>query len=217
MPMEPATVNRTTTFLSLPICLFPPIFLAGLALPAQGTPAGALTAHLKEAALVHLDFTQTRTLAALSRPLKASGSMVLARDQGVIWALARPVAVTYVMGPKGLLVVNGDGSQERKSARETPMVAQMGRIFQAVAQGDWQQLESLFTVSSAGRAEHWEVTLLPRPQAAPFLKRIRLEGGRCIDRIRIDEAGGDRQELVFEHQRTDAPLTPAEARLLAQE
>ena len=213
MPMEPVPLKTLATLLSPPVLL-------GLAAPflaAQGPAAGALTAHLKEAALVHLDFTQTRTLAALSRPLKASGSMVLARDQGVIWALARPVAVTYVMGPKGLLVVNGDGSQERKSARETPMVAQMGRIFQAVAQGDWQQLEGLFAVSAQGRAGQWEVTLLPKPQAAPFLKRIRLDGGRVIDRIRIDEAGGDRQELVFEHQRTDLPLTPAEAALLAQD
>ena len=203
-----------------PTILLPPLVCLALAGPpaaAQGAAAGALTAHLREAALVHLDFTQTRTLAALSRPLKASGSMVLARDQGVIWALARPVAITYVMGPKGLLVVRPDGSQERKSARETPMVAQMGRIFQAVAQGDWQQLEGLFTVTAEGRAERWTVTLLPKPQAAPFLRRIRLDGGRVIDRIRIDEAGGDQQELVFEHQRTEAPLTPAEARLLAQD
>ena len=183
--------------------------------PAQGAP-DALTAHLKDAALVHLDFTQTRHLAALSRPLKASGSMVLAPDKGVIWALAKPVAITYVIGPKGLLVVNPDGSQERKGARETPMVAQMGRIFQAVAQGDWQSLEGLFSVSGAGSPERWSVTLQPKPQAAPFLKRIRLDGGRFVERIRIDEAGGDRQELAFEHQRTDAPLTPAEAKLLSQ-
>ena len=191
--------------------------LGGVPRLAAQDPAGALTAHLKEAALVHLDFTQTRHLAALSRPLKSSGSMVLARDKGVIWALAKPVAITYVMGPKGLLVVNADGSQERKSARETPMVAQMGKIFQAVAQGDWQALEGLFSVTGEGRPDRWTVTLQPKAQAAPFLKRIRLEGGRFVERIRIDEASGDRQELAFEHQRTDAPLTPAEAKLLAQD
>jgi hypothetical protein len=207
--MEPGIVKAQNAF-----CLAAALLPAPL--PAQGA-LDALTAHLRDAALVHLDFTQTRHLQALSRPLKSSGSMVLARDKGVIWAIARPVAITYVIGPKGLLVVNPDGSQERKGARETPMVAQMGRIFQAVAQGDWQPLESLFSVTGEGRPERWSVTLLPKPQAAPFLKRIRLDGGAFVERIRIDEAGGDRQELAFEHQRTDAPLTAAETKLLNQD
>jgi len=193
-----------------------PILLLPAVLHGQALLPPSLTAHLKEAAVIHLDFTQTRTLAALSRPLKASGSLVLTRDKGVIWALKRPVALTYVMGPKGLMVVEGE-VRERKSAREAPMVAQMGQIFQALAQGDWQALGSFFTVTGTGGPGHWEVNLLPRPQAAAFVKRVRLEGGRFIDRIRVEEAGGDRMELLFQHQTMDAPLTGAEAALLAQE
>ena len=194
----------------------PLLFLPAALLQAQAVLPGALTAHLKEAACVHLDFTQTRTLAALSRPLKSSGSLVLARDKGVIWALKRPLAITYVMGPKGLMVVNGD-VKERKGAREAPMVAQMGQSFQALAQGDWHVLESFFTVTGAGDPGRWEVDLAPRPQAAAFVKRVRLTGGRFIDRIRVDEPAGDRTDLVFQHQTLDAPLTADEARLLAQD
>jgi hypothetical protein len=191
------------------------LLLPAVALHAQAVLPGTLTAHLKDAACVHLDFTQTRTLAALSRPLKASGSLVLARDQGVIWTLKRPVAITYVMGPKGLLVVNGDGTRETKTARDAPMVSQMGQIFRAVAQGDWHVLESFFTVTGEGRPDRWQVNLAPKAQAASFVQRIRLDGGRFIDRIRIDEAAGDHTELVFQHQTTDAPVTGAEAALLA--
>jgi hypothetical protein len=193
------------------------LFLPAVALHAQSVLPGTLTAHLKGVACVHLDFTQTRTLAALSRPLKASGSMVLARDKGVIWALKRPVALTYVMGPKGLTVVDAAGGRERKTPKEAPMVAQMGQIFQSVAQGDFHALEAFFTVTGEGGPERWEVDLLPNAQAAAFVKRIRLNGGRFIDRIRIEEAAGDRTELVFQHQSQDAPLTGAEAALLAQE
>ena len=127
--------------------------LALLLVPAlaQAAPVpAALTAHLREAACIHLDFTQTRTLAALSRPLKASGSLVLARDQGVIWTVRQPIAITYVMGPKGLLVVDAYGTRERKTTREAPMVAQMGRILQALTRGDWPALESWFTASGSG-------------------------------------------------------------------
>ena len=191
------------------------LFMPALVLHGQAPLPGNLTAQLKQAAIIHLDFTQTRTLAALSRPLKASGSLVLTRDKGVIWALKRPVAITYVMGPKGLMVVNG-GVRERKTAREAPMVAQMGQIFQALAQGDWQVLETYFTVTGQGGEGHWEVNLLPRPQAAAFVRRVRLDGGRFIDRIRVEEAAGDRMELLFQHQTTSAPLTGDEAELLDQ-
>ena len=189
----------------------------GTVLCAQAALPGALTAHLGAAALVHVDFTQTRTLAALSRPLKASGSLVLARDQGVIWALKRPVAITYVMGPKGLMVVSADGRKDHRTAREAPMVAQLGQVFQALIQGDLKGLETYFTVTGSGTPERWELVLLPRPQAAAFLKRVQLSGGRVIDRIRLEEASGDRMELVFDHARLADPLTAAEARLLAQD
>ena len=193
------------------------VALAGLTAMAQAPLPGALTAPLKDAAVVHLDFSQTRTLAALSRPLTASGSMVLARDLGVIWALKRPTALTYVMGPKGLMVVSADGRKDHKNSREAPVVAQLGRVFSSLIQGDLTGLEEFFTVTGKGTPQKWEVLLIPKPQTAAFLKKVQLNGGRCIDRIRIDEAGGDRMELVFDHQRVDAPLTEAETRLLTQD
>jgi hypothetical protein len=208
--MEPVPVNRA---------LLPALIVPLLAAPCPAALPGNLTAHLKEAALVHLDFAQTRTLAALARPLRSSGSMVLSRDQGVIWAVRRPLAITYVMGPKGLLVVDGDGHKERRTAREAPMVAQVGKVFQALAQGDLGVLDGLFTASGSGTPERWQVELLPKAGAgaASFVKRIRLDGGRFIDRVRVEEAAGDRMELAFSNQRLDAPLAPAEAALLAQE
>ena len=119
---------------------------------------------------MHLDFVQTRVLAALSRPLKASGSMVLARGQGGdLGPAAGPLAITYAMGPGGLLVVDADGHRERKSARDAPLVAQVGRVFQALAQGDWTALDSLFTVTGGGTPQRWQMELLPRPQAQSFV------------------------------------------------
>jgi len=194
-----------------------PLLFASATLCAQTAKPGALVAQLGAAAIVHVDFTQTRTLAALSRPLKATGSLVLARDQGVIWALKRPAAITYVMGPKGLMVVSADGRKDRRTAREAPMVAQLGQVFQSLIQGDLKGLETFFTVTGSGTPQRWELVLLPRPQAAAFLKRVQLNGGRVMERIRIEEAAGDRMELSFDHARLEDPLTGAEARLLAQD
>ena len=191
-----------------------PLILPFLA--AQALPPG-LTDHLREAAVVHADFTQVRTLAALSRPLRASGSLVMARDRGVLWQVQKPIAITYVMGPKGLMTVDAQGRRERRTARDLPVVGQMGRIFQSMVQGDWKALESHFTVTGAGTRARWEVALAPTAQTAGFIKSIRLAGGPFVERIVIVEPGGDRMEITFSHQRTDAPVTEAEGHLLAQD
>lgn len=191
------------------------LLCAGL-LQAQAPPsADALTAHLKDFSLLHVDFTQTRTLAALSRPLKSSGSMVLSKEQGVLWQIRKPLTLGFVITPKGLAEVGADGKVRLKTAKDAPVVAQMGRILQSLLQGKWSALEDFFTVRGEGNPGQWKILLTPKPQTAAFLKGIQISGGRFIQRVHVDEAGGDSMELVFERPRTADPLTAAEARLLA--
>jgi len=172
-----------------------------------------LTAHLKNTPLLHVDFTQTRILAALSRPLKTTGRLVLSKDQGVIWQVRKPLNLTYVIGPKGTQEVGPDGKAKRKAAKDVPMVAQMGRILQALLQGQWSALDDYFTVRAEGKAERWKISLVPLPQTAGFLKGVQVSGARFIERIHVEETSGDRMDLVFEHPNMDAPLSEAELRL----
>jgi len=185
---------------------------AGL-LRAQASLPEVLTAHLKNTPMLHVEFTQTRTLAALSRPLKTTGRMVLDRDHGVIWQVRKPLNLTYVVGPKGMLEVGPDGKAKQRSAKDVPMVAQMGRIIQALLQGRWSALDDYFTMKGEGSAERWKILLTPKPQTAAFLKGVQVSGGRFIDRIHVDEASGDGMELLFERPKTDEPLSDAELRL----
>jgi len=197
-----------------------PWLLAGCALQAlaaAAAPAEALTAHLREIQVLHAEFTQTRTLAALTRPLRSTGSLVLARDQGAIWQIRRPLALTYVITPLGIAEVGPDGRPERKAAGDAPVAARLGQILQSVIQGRWSALDDYFTVQAEGRSEKWKIVLAPKAQAAPFLKRIQVSGGRFIERVRLDEPGGDSMDLVFEHPRVQDPLTEAESRLLAEQ
>jgi len=185
---------------------------AGL-LRAQASLPEVLTAHLKNTPMLHVEFTQTRTLAALSRPLKTTGRMVLDRDHGVIWQVRKPLNLTYVVGPKGMLEVGPDGKAKQRTAKDVPMVAQMGRIIQALLQGRWSALDDYFTMKGEGTAERWKILLTPKPQTAAFLKGVQVSGGRFIDRIHVDEASGDGMELLFERPKTDEPLSDAELRL----
>lgn len=203
--------------MTMPRRIFPLLCLVTSLLPAQQSSTAlpeALTAHLRNPPLLHVDFTQTRTLAALSRPLKTTGRLVLAKDQGVIWHVKKPVSLTYVIGPKGMLEIGADGQVQRKAVKEVPAVAQMGRILQALLQGQWSALDHYFTIIAEGRAERWKIVMTARSQKAAFVKGIAVSGAGFIERIQVEELSGDGMELVFEHPDMDAPLSEAELRLL---
>jgi hypothetical protein len=192
--------------------------LCGCLLQAQTRPAAeALTAHLKNFSILHVDFTQNRTLAALSRPLKSSGSMTLSRDKGVLWQIRKPLTLGFLITPKGLKEVGADGQVRARDAKDAPVVAQMGRILQSLLQGKWSALDDYFTIRAEGSPGRWKISLAPRPQTASFIKAVQVSGGPFIERVRVEEAGGDAMEILFERPRTADPLTEAEARLFAGE
>lgn len=190
-----------------------PLLLLGL-LAAEGTrQAEALTAHLRQTALVHGTFTQTRHLAALRRPLSSNGSLVVDRERGVIWQVKKPIAMTFVMGPAGIAEFDANGQRKRTASKDTPMVSQMGRIVKSLLKGEWNAVEEYFTIRSAGSPERWDIILDPKPTTAAYLRQVRVQGAAFLERIQVVEAGGDRMELVFQDLRTDLPLSDAEARL----
>lgn len=192
------------------------LFLAP-ALLAQPLPE-AVTARLRAPAVLHADFLQTRRLAALSRPLKASGTLVVARERGVLWRLDKPLPLTVVLGSGGVLEVDREGRRKFLSAQDTPMAARMAGIMKDLLEGRWKALDDLFSVQGeAGRDGAWTLQFAPRPATAAFVKSVRIRGGAYVESIRVEEASGDVTELAFLNFRPEAPLTAEERRLLAFE
>jgi len=187
------------------------------ALVAQTVPE-ALTAHLKSTSILHADFNQTRHIAVLSRPLKSSGSLVISRDLGVIWRMAKPMPLTVVAGPKGVLEVDREGHRKLQTSKDTPMVAQMASIMKSLLEGKWSALEGFFSVKGEGGKDGgWSILLTPTPQTAAFLKSVRIRGAKHIESIHVEEPSGDSMDLVFLNFQDAAPLTGDEKRLLAFE
>ncbi len=187
--------------------------LAAAAVLSAQTPE-ALTAHLRATPLVHADFTQTRTLSALTRPLVSRGSVVVDHTRGILWQVKQPFALTFVVTPKAVLEVGPDGKRKAQAAKDAPMVAQMGRILKALVEGRWSVLEEFFTLKASGSTAKWEIRLTPKPVAASFLKGATIQGGRTLERLRLEEPGRDTSEVVFTATRTDLPLSEAERQLL---
>jgi len=164
--------------------------------------------------VIHAGFAQTKTLQALKRPLRTSGRMVFARGQGVRWQIDKPYQASYALSADRVVEIGPDGARKVRAAREVPALAHIGRVFEALFQGDAAVLEQYFQVTVGGNPEHWRVDLAPKPELTRFLKGISAQGGQFLDTIEVHEAQGDVTRIEFRDSRLDAPLSEAEARLL---
>jgi len=196
------------------LCLAPLMAIAAMQ-PVHAAPAlQQLTARLDRSEVIHAGFIQTKTLHALKRPLRTSGRVVFARGQGVLWLIEKPYQASYALNADSVTETGPDGARRVRAAREAPALAQVGRVFQAIFQGELKGLEEHFAVTVSGDAERWRVELTPKPALARFLKGISARGGRFLDLIEVEETQGDRTRIEFSDARIDAPLSEAEARLL---
>jgi outer membrane lipoprotein-sorting protein len=188
------------------------VMLLALAPSTHASQALApLAARLEQAPAVHARFVQTKTLQALKRPLRTSGRLAFARGQGVLWLIEKPYLASYALSADSVTQISADGTRKVRAAREVPALAQVGKIFQAIFQGDPKALEAHFVVSVSGTTENWRVDLVPKPALTRFLKGITAKGGRFLDSIEVDEAQGDHTRIEFLDTQLDAPLSQEEA------
>jgi hypothetical protein len=55
-----------------------------------------------------------------------------------------------------------------------------------------QALQAVFTSQAQGSPEAWQLILQPKPgPVTQFMRQIHLNGGRYVERIRIEEGNGD--------------------------
>lgn len=191
------------------------LLLIAWPLSAHAAPVLAqLSARLDKTEVIHAEFSQTKTLQALKRPLRTSGRVVFARGQGVLWLIEKPYQASYALGAETVTEIGPDGARRVRAAREVPALAQVGRVFEAIFQGNVRGLEEHFEVKVSGDTEKWRVDLTPKPALERFLKSIAARGGRFLDSIEVEETRGDRTRIEFHDARLDAPLSATEIRLL---
>jgi outer membrane lipoprotein-sorting protein len=175
------------------------------------TVAGRLAA----TPLVRAEFTQTRHIAALKKPLVIKGHMVLERSSGVIWNIDSPYKMSYAMGSKGVREILPDGSQRVKSARDIPGIGSVEGLFNAILSADRVVLARYFKSQLSGSADNWQLSLAPSaPVLAKALSAVELGGGRNLQSVRIAEASGDETRIQFANIQIKPGLTADEQKLL---
>ncbi len=186
---------------------------ASSAATADAGLVARIAAQLAGKAGVRAQFRQTQTLAALSAPLVSTGTLVFARDRGVIWHTETPYRVTYVIGDKRVIKIDASGRRSTNGASRGG-IAQVSQMMRAMLGGDLSALYSQFDVAADGTPARWRLSLTPnQPQLAQAVKSLRMEGGAFLSMLEITAANGDTTRIDFSASEGIDALAPAEQAL----
>jgi outer membrane lipoprotein-sorting protein len=194
---------------------------AVLAIALAAAPAAALAdAALLDAIarrigtpqVVRGDFVQEKRLAALRQPFVSEGRLVFSRSQGVLWHIDRPYRASYLLTETAVVERLPDGTRHARAARDSPGLAQVGRVFRATLGADTTALAEYFTVDAQGTPARWRLTLTPRADTLrQAIRDITVAGAQMVEEISITEASGDRTVIRFMRLSASAGLTAGEA------
>ncbi|CAG0961311.1 hypothetical protein MTYP_00744 [Methylophilaceae bacterium] len=165
--------------------------------------------------VVRAEFTQTKQMADLKRPLITRGKLVYSRDHGVLWQIEQPYRIGYVLGEEKIVEISAHGVRKERGMRDIPGLAQVGRVFRAMLGANTVALKSYFDASVQGDTSQWAIQLTPKQaQLKQFLTQLKLQGSRFVETIDIDENNGDRTTIRFTDSQAATTLSLEELQLL---
>jgi hypothetical protein len=144
------------------------------------------------------DFTQTKSLRALKRPLVSRGRFVFIAEKGVLWRVREPFPTQVLIRKDALIKWDDNGKAQRLGFGQTPIFGALSRVFLAVFAGDMNRLREDFEIGTDVSPSNWRLTLTPRDSRfAAIIARIGASGGRFVDELRFEEGRGDQTSIRF--------------------
>ncbi|GGJ99050.1 outer membrane lipoprotein carrier protein LolA [Pseudomonas matsuisoli] len=184
------------------------MLLLGPATLAQALELTQLTERLREPAVIRGAFIQEKHLRALAKPLTSRGHYVLARDQGLLWALESPLQQVYRITPDGIERRTDDSWQPTQPNGAS---GRQNQLSLALLSADHARLSRDFELQLSGTDAEWQLVLTPKSTLLKQIFRaITLHGSSRVERIELDETQGDRTILRLIDGQPDSQLTAQE-------
>jgi outer membrane lipoprotein-sorting protein len=176
-----------------------------------------VVARLGESAVIRGNYTQTREIALLSKPLESHGDFILS-EQGLFWRqTSRPAAIVIADGER-LVQQIGDGEPEVTDDSSNPMVLPFSRIFLGIFAGDEENLRTHFEIAFSATEETWEISLTPTTEPMSLaIQSINLRGREYIEDLTVVNRSSDQTVIRFSDIQTQPGyLTENEIELYAR-
>lgn len=186
------------------------ILLLILATSAAGAETGqeetfaVMKERLERQPLLRADFRQERNLQILQRPLKSSGRMVLREDDGILWRVEEPHAVTYLIRSGEILEWEGGDTPQRTAMASVPAFRLMTEMFLAALAGDPTALQEGFRAESLPADQGWRLRLRPKSEdLAGLIADLEVAGDRYVEEVHLQEVKGDAVTFYFSNFKTE--------------
>lgn len=146
------------------------------------------------------DFVETRTLALLSQPLRLEGRVEFRRPGYLAKHVRLPAEEHYIIDGNALRIERPGQPPLQLALSDYPALEAFAASLRAPLAGDGAALQRYYRVSLGGSRRHWLLALVPlQPEMAEKVRRVTLAGSDDhIERLDIEEAGGDRSSLRFQ-------------------
>jgi hypothetical protein len=166
---------------------------------------------LAEPQVIRAQFVQERLIADITRPTVSRGRITVSRRDGVLWQIESPVKVTLAFTPNGIIQTGADGVRRAQAQRRGAVETEIARVMQGILGADPASLSANFDAQASGSLERWTVRLEPRArEVARFLRHIRLDGGRRMEAIEIEETSGNTTTIRMSQFSVAEKLGPEE-------
>jgi hypothetical protein len=171
----------------------------GVVAPVEAVEPLSKISHLLAAhSRLCADFTQSKTLRVLTRPLVSQGRLVFRADKGVLWRVRTPFPTQVLIKQDALINWDYDGRPVRIGFEQSPIFGTLSRVFMAFFTGDLTRLSDAFRIESTMSMPNWQVSLTPRNKAfAAIIAHVRADGSQFVDALRITEGNGDQTTITF--------------------
>ncbi|MDD5586110.1 MAG: hypothetical protein PHY92_04020 [Alphaproteobacteria bacterium] len=163
-------------------------------------------------------FSAEHPVKGFAKPMQSAGRFVVAPGRGLIWAVEKPMAMTFIFTDAGMVQTIGDMPLLQQSSQKMPFLAHVTGLLAAALGGDWKTLEPDFAITRSGSPKRWRVKMVPRPTcpiSMPF-RALSATGNSYVEQAEVLRPDGLSDTFVFrDHSITPAPLTNTEAKALA--
>jgi len=181
-------------------------------LPAHAVEAPAGQIRIDAGQVLRGNFVEQHQVPGIDGPMQSTGHFVIAPDHGLIWSVEKPFPTSTIVTPSG-------SAQDIGGIAVKLPIKNLRHIYEMVGgalAGDWDKLESDFTLTRGGDRDHWQMILTPRsPEDGgkpklPYTS-ITVSGGKFVENIAMMKGDGSYDTLNFTGEiLSPAPLTHQE-------
>lgn len=170
---------------------------------------------VQDVPVVRGQFTQRKTVQGFKQPLQSSGDFVVARGKGIAWLVRKPFASTLIVKPDSLLSRGADASVAMQmKAQDEPVLRTINAMLFAVMAADLAKLEQYFEVTGQVQGTNWSLHLVPRDaMLAQWLQSVDLRGQQFVQEVLLQEARGDRSQILIQNPAAEQVLRAQDASL----